>query len=87
MDELLEKKLRKLVSKLRRQATLEWKRVGPDSTHYEGMKKGLALAYEESAGSIMRIISEEKSVKPDESNLAYNLATDDESKVPSIGKV
>lgn len=60
MDALLEKELRKLVKNLRRQASVEYKKVKNDATHYEGMCKGMYLGYEEAANRLLRIISDHK---------------------------
>lgn len=52
----MEKQLCNLSKKLKRKATIERKRIGNDFSHYEGMCKGLWLAYEEAAKEIDRII-------------------------------
>ena len=58
------KQLIKLQKQLRAKATYERKRVGSDTTHYEGMKKGLWLAYEDSASAIDKIINQERKDAP-----------------------
>jgi hypothetical protein len=46
----------KLRKKLRCKATKEKKRIGNDTTHYEGVEKGLWIAYEEAASEIDMLI-------------------------------
>jgi hypothetical protein len=52
----MDKDLKKLITLLRRRATIEGKRVKDDLTHYEGMCKGLSIAYETSANEIEKIL-------------------------------
>ncbi|ENM3028917.1 hypothetical protein AB7A55_004939 [Pseudomonas aeruginosa] len=51
-------KLKAIRKKLRQKASCEWKRVGNDSSHYEGTKKGLAIAYDEASNLVDRLIRE-----------------------------
>jgi hypothetical protein len=53
-----EKALRNLVKQLRRKASIEWKRVGNETTRYQGMCKGLSLGYTEAANKIDKILKE-----------------------------
>jgi hypothetical protein len=48
--------LKKLRKNLRTKATYERKRIGDDKSHYEGMKKGLWLAFEEAANELDKLI-------------------------------
>jgi hypothetical protein len=84
MDTLLEKELRKLVKSLRRQASVEYKKVKGDTTHYEGMCKGMYIGYEEAANRLMRIISSNAKNGGSEINVAHNFATDDGSVLPEL---
>ena len=52
----LNDRLKKLVTKLRRKASIERKKVNNDSSHYEGMCKGLWLAYDEAASEIKKLL-------------------------------
>ena len=56
MNKDLEKELTNLVKLLRRKATIEAKRIGNDSSHYEGMCKGMYIGYEEAASRLAKII-------------------------------
>jgi len=53
----MEAELKRLVKLLRRRATIEGKKVKNDLTHYEGMCKGMSIAYETSANEILKILS------------------------------
>jgi hypothetical protein len=62
MNEIEAKKLKNLVSLLRRKATKELKKVKSDISHYEGMCKGMYIGYEEAANKIAQILRESKGV-------------------------
>lgn len=55
IKELL-KEIRKLKINLRRKATMEWKWVGEDIFHHQGVRKGLSIAYDQSAFQIEKIL-------------------------------
>lgn len=55
LNELLSALVR-LRKKLRSKATKEAKKIGNDATHFEGMNKGLWIAYSESANEIDKIV-------------------------------
>lgn len=56
----MDKELINLVRLLRRKATLEYKKVKNDTSHYEGMCKGMFLGYEEAAKRLNDIINKYK---------------------------
>lgn len=55
IKELL-KELRKLKINLKRKSTMEWKWVGEDVSHHQGMRKGLSIAYTNSALKIEKVL-------------------------------
>ena len=56
----MEKELKLLSKNLKRKASVELKKVRADRTHYEGMCKGLWIAYSEAAKNIDLILRKAK---------------------------
>lgn len=48
--------IRKLKTNLKRTATMEAKWVGDDISHHQGMRKGMYIAYNESALKIEKVL-------------------------------